>query len=158
MSKKPYSNCCSIQRVLAWTFCGAPFAPCLLTLADCPRAAVAADLAFSAFFFDSAAAFFSLPSLTAWARAAARAAGAIDRFSLMTSREAPTIARWCLTVFRVRFLVTSSERPFLCIRRYKMVQAILRGFFLCRNRLSLFPFENRKLLLSPLTKSLPFPG
>lgn len=29
---------------------------------------------------------------------------------------------------RVRFLVASSAIPFLCLRRYRTVQAILRGF------------------------------
>ena len=33
------------------------------------------------------------------------------------SEEAPTMARWLLTVRRVRFLATSSEIPFLCCLR-----------------------------------------
>ena len=74
-----------------------------------PAADLAAVLAFSAFFLLSAAAFFSLPSLMAAARAALRASGRWDRRSLITSREAPTMARWCLTVRRVRFLATSCK-------------------------------------------------
>ena len=137
------------------------------------------------------------------------------------SRDAPTIARWCLTVRRVRFLATScwrtewlaqvqacvisrvdkyreisalapsstdfecvvilaskceplsccicecpppivqqiygidapvrltSEIPFLCCLRNSVVQAIRRGFFRWRKRLSVLPFWNRKILLSP---------
>lgn len=87
---------------------GAPFAPCLLTiLPACPRAAPAALFAFSCFFLLSAVAFFSLPALMASWRAAARASGRCDRRSLITSREAPTMPRCCLTVRRVRFLATS---------------------------------------------------
>ena len=74
------------------------------------RAALEAFFAFSDFFLASASAFFSLPSLMAAARAALRASGRWLRRSLITSREAPTIARWCLTVRRVRFLATSCWR------------------------------------------------
>ena len=87
---------------------GAPLAPILETLLPgMPLAALAAVLAFSIFFLLSAAAFFSLPSLMAWARAALRSAGLCARRSLMTSSEAPTMPRCCLTVRRVRFLATS---------------------------------------------------
>lgn len=41
------------------------------------------------------------------ARAAERASGRWLRRSLITSREAPTMARWDLTVRRERFLATS---------------------------------------------------
>lgn len=82
--------------------------PCLDWILEAwPRAPAAAFLAFSAFLADSEAAFFSLPSLTAAARAAERASGRWERRSLITSREAPTMARCCLTVRRVRFLATS---------------------------------------------------
>ena len=87
---------------------GAPFAPCLLTILPAwPLAAPAALLAFSCFFLLSAVAFFSLPALMASWRAAARASGRCDRRSLITSREAPTMPRCCLTVRRVRFLAIS---------------------------------------------------
>lgn len=87
---------------------GAPFAPCLLTiLPACPLAAPAALFAFSDFFLLSASAFFSLPALIASWRAAVRASGRWERRSLITSREAPTMPRCCLTVRRVRFLATS---------------------------------------------------
>ena len=96
---------------------GAPFAPCLLTiLPACPLAAPAALFAFSCFFLLSAVAFFSFPALMASWRAAARASGRCDRRSLITSREAPTIPRCCLTVRRVRFLATSCYREDGCQR------------------------------------------
>ena len=76
----------------------------------CPLAAFAAVLAFSAFFLLSAAAFLSLPSLMAAWRAALRASGRWVLLSLITSSEAPTMARWCLTVRRVRFFATSCRR------------------------------------------------
>ena len=94
------------------TFAGAPFACCLLAMPPrtCPLAAFAAVLAFSAFFLLSAAAFLSLPSLMAAWRAALRASGRWVLLSLITSSEAPTMARWCLTVRRVRFFATSCRR------------------------------------------------
>jgi hypothetical protein len=49
----------------------------------------------------------------------------------------------------------TSEMPFLCIRRYRVVHEILRGFFLCRKRDSVLPFWKRKILLSPRMYSLP---
>ena len=61
---------------------------------------MAAVLAFSAFFTLWAAVRFSLPSLMAAWRAAERASGRCARRSLMTSREAPTMARWDLTARR----------------------------------------------------------
>ncbi len=98
----------SAQRVLAVTLFGAPLAPCLLWIRPvCPLAAPAAVFAFSAFFLLSAAVFFSLPSLIAAWRAAARASGRWARRSLITSSDAPTMARWCFTVRRVRFLAIS---------------------------------------------------
>lgn len=82
--------------------------PCLDWILEAwPRAPAAALLAFSAFLADSEAAFFSLPSLMAAWRAAERASGRWARRSLITSSEAPTMARCCLTVRRVRFLATS---------------------------------------------------
>lgn len=96
------------QRVLAATLLGAPFTPCLLwILVACPLDAFAAVLAFSAFFLLSAAAFFSLPSLIAFSRASVRWLAPCERLSLMTSREAPSIPRCCLTVRRVRFFAIS---------------------------------------------------
>lgn len=96
------------QRVLAAILVGAPFTPCLLwILVACPLAAFAAVLAFSAFFLLSAAAFFSLPSLIAFSRASVLWLAPWERLSLMTSREAPTIPRCCLTVRRVRFFAIS---------------------------------------------------
>lgn len=96
------------QRVLATTLLGAPFTPCLLwILVPCPLDAFAAVLAFSAFFLFSAAAFFSLPSLIAFSRASVLWLAPCERLSLMTSREAPTIPRCCLTVRRVRFFAIS---------------------------------------------------
>lgn len=72
-----------------------------------PAADLAAVLAFSAFFALSLCLRFSLPSLTAWARAAERASGRWERRSLITSREAPTTARWALTCLRRRVLAAS---------------------------------------------------
>lgn len=96
-----------------------PLACCLLTTVRvCPFAAPAALFAFSAFFFDSAAAFFSLASLTAALRAARRASGRWARRSLITSRDAPTMARWCLTVRRVRFLAISYPKSQSSARVY----------------------------------------
>lgn len=68
-----------------------------------------AVLAFSAFFTLCAALRFSLPALMASARAAERASGLIERRSLMTSREAPTTARWALTCLRRRVLACSCD-------------------------------------------------
>lgn len=98
-----------LYLVVALTFGAAPFAPCLLAIPPlaCPLAALLAVLAFSAFRALSAAAFFSFPSLIAACLAAVRASGRWVRRSLITSREAPTMARWCFTVRRVRFLATS---------------------------------------------------
>jgi hypothetical protein len=98
--------------LFAETFAGAPFACCLLAMPPrtCPLAAFAAVLAFSAFFLLSAAAFLSLPSLMAAWRAALRASGRWVLLSLITSSEAPTMARWCLTVRRVRFFATSCRK------------------------------------------------
>ena len=82
--------------------------PCLDWILEAwPRAPAAALLAFSAFLADSEAAFFSLPSLMAAWRAAERASGRCARRSLMTSREAPTMARWDLTWRRRRDLAAS---------------------------------------------------
>jgi hypothetical protein len=47
--------------------------------------------------------------MAAW-RAALRASGRWVLLSLITSSEAPTMARWCLTVRRVRFFATSCTR------------------------------------------------
>lgn len=97
-------------RVLPVALLCAPFAPSLLAIRPvCPFAAAAALLAFSIFFLLSAVAFFSLPALMASWRAAALASGRCDRRSLITSREAPTMPRCCLTVRRVRFLATSCK-------------------------------------------------
>lgn len=85
----------------------APLEPCLLVILDPPLAAFAAVLALLAFFADSAADFFSLPDAMAALRAASRASGRCVRRSLITSSEAPTMARWLLTVRRERFLATS---------------------------------------------------
>jgi hypothetical protein len=74
---------------------------------DWPAALLAAVLAFSAFFTLWAAVRFSLPSLMAAWRAAERASGRCARRSLMTSREAPTMARWDLTWRRRRDLAAS---------------------------------------------------
>lgn len=95
--------------LFAATLLGAPLACCLLAIPPraWPWAVLAAVFAFSAFFLLSDAAFLSLASLMAAWRAAARASGRCDRRSLITSREAPTMARWCLTVLRVRFFATS---------------------------------------------------
>jgi len=92
---------------LAATLDGAPLACCFEIFGAWPDAALAALFAFSAFFLLSAVAFFSFPSLMAACLAAARASGRMDRRSLMTSRDAPTMARWCLTVRRVLFFATS---------------------------------------------------
>jgi hypothetical protein len=100
------------QRLLAVTLLGAPFACCLLAIPPretCPLAAPAALLAFSAFFLLSFADFLSLPSLIAACRAASRASGLCPRLSLMTSRDAPTMARCDLTVLLVRFFATSCK-------------------------------------------------
>jgi len=79
----------------------------LPTILPCPFDAAPALFAFSAFFAAVASAFFSFPALIAAARAADRASGLWDRRSLMTSSDAPTMARWDLTVRRDRFLATS---------------------------------------------------
>jgi len=97
----------TIYLDLAATLVGAPLACCFEILGAWPDAVLEAVLAFSAFFLLSAVAFFSLPSLMAACRAAARASGRIVRRSLITSRDAPTMARWCLTVRRVLFFATS---------------------------------------------------
>jgi hypothetical protein len=101
------------QRLLAVTLLGAPFACCLLAIPPrtWPLAVPAALFAFSAFFLLSCAVFFSLPSLIAAWRAAARVSGLCARRSLMTSKEAPTMARCDLTVRRVRFFATSCAVP-----------------------------------------------
>ena len=78
---------------VAATLLGAPLACIFDTFGACPLAAFDALLAFSAFFLLSAAALFSFPSLIACVLAADRASGRIVLRSLMTSREAPTIAR-----------------------------------------------------------------
>jgi hypothetical protein len=49
----------------------------------------------------------------------------------------------------------TSEIPFLCIRRYRVVHEILRGFLRWRNRDSVLLFWKRKILLSPRMYSLP---
>lgn len=64
-------------------------------------------MAFSAFFLLSAAAFFSFPSRIALRRASVRWPAPWLRRSLITSNEAPTIPRCCLTVRRVRFFAIS---------------------------------------------------
>ena len=81
------------QRLFAATLLGAPLACCLL----CNRPVVAprpdeATLAFSDFLSAAVAARFSLPSFTAASLAAFRASGLCARRSLMTSRDAPTMA------------------------------------------------------------------
>lgn len=97
-----------LYRVVALTLGAAPLAPCLPTILWVwPLEAEAAALAFSDFLAAASAAFFSLLSLMAWRRAAERASGRRERFSLISSREAPTMARWALTVRRVRFLAAS---------------------------------------------------
>lgn len=63
--------------------------------------------AFVAFLAACSAARFSLAALMADSRAAVLASGLWFLRSLMTSREAPTIALWDLTVLRERFLATS---------------------------------------------------
>lgn len=45
----------------------------------------------------------------------------------------------------------TSEIPFLCCLRKRTVQAMRRGFLRWRKRDSVFPFWNRKILLSPRT-------
>lgn len=64
---------------------------------------------------------FSLPAAMAALRAASRASGRWLRRSLITSREAPTMARWCLTVRRERFFATSC----CCYRLVSLVKVWL---------------------------------
>ena len=93
---------------LALSLCEGSDCPCFTHRpVVCPFAALAAVLAFSAFFTLCAAARFSLPSLIAAERLAARASGRCERRSLITSREAPTTARWDLTWRRRRVLACS---------------------------------------------------
>lgn len=47
--------------------------------------------------------------------------------------------------------VRTSEIPFLCCLRKRMVHAMRRGFLRCRKRDSDLPFWKRKILLSPRT-------
>lgn len=108
-----------------------------------------AEFALANFLAASEAVFFSLRAVNDSVRAAARASGLC--LFLMSSREAPTIALWTLTVFRDLFLAVSSEIPFLCIRRKRTVHPIFRGFFLWRKRDSDFPLKNRKIRLSTRT-------
>ena len=67
------------------------------------------------------------------------------RLAAMAAISAPTIPRWCFTVLRDRFLATSSVIPFLCMRRYDTVQAILRGFLRCRKREAFLELSNRNV-------------
>lgn len=80
-----------------------PLEPCLLTF-DWVETLV---FAFVAFLAACSAARFSLAALMADSRAADLASGLWFLRSLMTSREAPTMALWDLTVLRERFLATS---------------------------------------------------
>jgi hypothetical protein len=75
--------------------------------------------------------------------------------ALMSYLAAPSYPSpiWCL---HMRVCGLTSEIPFLCIRRYRVVHEILRGFFLWRNRDSVLPFWKRKILLSPRTYSFPY--
>jgi hypothetical protein len=77
----------NIFKVMRWTYRPVAW----------PAADLAAVLAFSAFLTLWAAVRLSLPSLMAAWRAAERASGRCARRSLITSREAPTMARWDLT-------------------------------------------------------------
>lgn len=98
------------------------------------------------FSFVASLAFFSVLALEmALARRAARAVEVWFRRSAMVFKSAPTMPRWCLTVLRERFLATSSVMPFLCMRRYTTVQAILRGFLRWRKRDSDLEVEKRKI-------------
>src|SRR5579859_622962 len=79
-------------------------------------------------------AFFSVLALRiADCRCCCRTAAVWFRLAEIAAKSAPTIPRWCFTVFRDRFLATSSVIPFLCMRRYTCVQEILRGFLRWRN-------------------------
>lgn len=96
-----------------------------------PAADLAADLAFSAFFALSEAARFFLPSSMACLRAAVRASGRCERRSLITSREAPTTARWALTCLRRRVLACSCHE-----HQYLTFVEALRGCAYLRDTLS----------------------
>ena len=50
-----------------------------------------------------------------------------------------------------RYVLLTSEIPFLCCLRYSVVHAMRRGFFRWRKRDSVLPFWKRKILLSPRT-------
>ena len=78
-------------------------------------------------------------------RCCARIAAVWFLRAAMAERSAPTIPRWCFTVRRERFLATSSVIPFLCMRRYTWVQAILRGFLRCKKSDSFLEVAKRKI-------------
>ena len=95
-------------------------------------------------FFDSFSFFSVLAFWIAAIRACVRMAAVWFRLAAIAARSAPTIPRWCLTVRRERFLATSSVIPFLCMRRYTCVQAILRGFLRWRKREAFLELAKRK--------------
>jgi hypothetical protein len=95
-------------------------------------------------FLDSFSFFSVFAFEMAASRCCDRTAAVWFRLAAIAARSAPTIPRWCLTVFRERFLATSSVIPFLCMRRYTCVHAIFRGFLRWRKREAVLEVEKRK--------------
>jgi len=151
----------------SWT--GAPGHPSCSGCAGSGLRRARRDLAFSAFFLLSAAAFLLLGVLDGLAaRPPHGPRAAWERRSLMTSSDADDGALG-LYVRRVRFLATSceagnqpvvpccarrtSEMPFLCCFRKRTVHACGAGSAL-KEKASLLPFWGTwKILLSPRTYS-----
>merc|ERR1740130_2225667 len=101
----------------------------------------------------------SLISRSAASRAAARTSGFWLRFCLISSSEAPTTALGApLETFRLVFFWVSSRVPFLCILRYRSVQAIFLGLNFWWKYDFDFRLMNRKDLESPRTYLMPWPG
>jgi len=108
-----------------------------------------------------AAEAFALRSFSSF-RAASRWAVRISdfwaAFFRMSSRDAPTTARWTFPARRLRFFDVVSANPFLCNRLQACVQTSLAAFFLCRVRLSAFEVPSQIGFPSRRMKSLPLPG
>ena len=121
-----------------------PFICCFDTLG----AVAAAGRAGFAFF--TSLSFFSVFAFVMAARrCCVRTAAVWLRRAAMVARSAPTMPRWCFTVLRERFLATSYVMPFLCMRRYTTVHAILRGFLRCRKSDAFFELAKRNTCGQP---------
>lgn len=85
-------------------------------------------------------------------------AGFCARFFLISSKEAPTIARWNLVVLRLRRFCTSSTLIFLCNRRQPWVQTKRAAFLRWLYRPLVLAVEKTRVALSRRTKRMPCPG